>query len=250
MPEGEGPLLLTLDYPGYRREARISDLHLEQAGIRVREVLHHPLPHVADGPAYVAQLLADDRDIKGPATAVAAYCASAPLALTLASALRQAQPPVVILFDAWQPIPADILSSHRQALQDLGVTAERGPQAAAPTVLDQLVSHLVRDLQAEAFRALRALGTTEEEMADSVAHFTAAHTDWLFHLAAAQRGNSEAAPGEVVHLLSKEAPLARFRLPAGHRCVHIQCSRKDLLRAEQTRAAVLGALQPSNTSGR
>ncbi|MEV5982168.1 hypothetical protein [Streptomyces sp. NPDC052114] len=245
----EGPVVLALDYPGYRKEARIDDLGLDRHGVRVHGLLRSPLPRAVRGADYAARLLANVPPGTGPVAAVAAYCASAPLAFEVAAALGGEQPPLIILFDAeatsWDAIAAD----HRARLHGLGVrpnereVAARHGAAALGEAPERFVEDLTGELARQAREALRAAGADEAEVAASATHMVSAYTDWLSHLVAAHHAHTSSWAGEVLRLTSTDGDSSAFACAAERqRELRLGCDRFELLRSEQTRAAVLAAL--------
>ncbi|MFF5254162.1 hypothetical protein ACFY4K_19245 [Streptomyces leeuwenhoekii] len=247
----EEPLLLTLDYPGYRKEARIADLGLADHGVRTVELLRRPLPRAATGPAYAARLLAGRPAGGGPVAAVAAYCASAPLAFEVAAALAGPDgPSLIVLFDAEGTTADAVAGSYREALAQLGVDAGEDEVRARvdPSLLasapDRLVADLVDGLEREAAAALRGMGGSAREAADGAARLAGTYADWLSHLVAAHHCVTSAWTGRVVHVMSAEARPGAFAHAAGERQeVRVDCDRAELLRRPQARAALLGALR-------
>ncbi|WP_031055629.1 hypothetical protein [Streptomyces ochraceiscleroticus] len=252
MDHHDEPLLLVLDYPGYRPEARFADLRLDGHGVRTHDLLRRPLPRVTDGSAYAARSLLANPAPAGPVTAIAAYCASAPLAFELARAVAPegGAAPRLVLVDAEPGTLAPVLDSYRDALAQLGVhpSEEEVRERAAPDRLADdprgFVDALVDDLERRAADALRALGSGPAEAVESAAHMAGAYADWLSHLVAAHRSRVSPWDGEVLHIDSAGGSGRHFAHGAADvREVRIDCDRKDLLRSEETREAVLSALR-------
>ncbi|WP_069884273.1 hypothetical protein [Streptomyces luteocolor] len=248
MHRTEGPVVLALDYPGYRKEARIDDLGLARHGVQVHGLLRSPLPRVVSGAGYAARLLANVPPATGPIAAVAAYCASAPLAFEVAAALG-GEPPLVVLFDAEETPLDTIAADHRARLGGLGIQlgerelSERVKAVTLAEAPERLVDDLTGALGREAHTALRAAGADEAEVAASATHMVSAYTDWLSHLVAAHHARTTPWEGEVLRLFSAEADPSAFSCTAERqRELRLSCDRFELLRSEETRAAVLDAL--------
>ncbi|MFD3497958.1 hypothetical protein ACFWWT_19945 [Streptomyces sp. NPDC058676] len=248
MHRTEGPVVLALDYPGYRKEARIDELGLDRHGVRVHGLLRSPLPRAVSGAGYAARLLANVPAGTGPIAAVAAYCASAPLAFEVAAALG-GEPPVIVLFDpeatSWDTITAD----YRARLGGLGIRLsepelrQRIEAVALAEDPERFVDALTGELARQAHAALRAAGADEAEVAASATHMVSAYADWLSHLVAAHHARTSPWEGEVLRLTSADADPSSFARAAGQqRALRLSCDRFELLRAEETRVAVLEAL--------
>ncbi|WP_406292872.1 hypothetical protein OG948_00645 [Embleya sp. NBC_00888] len=246
--EHGAPLLLVLDFPGYRTEARVRDLRLDEHGLRVHELLRHPLPRETTGAAYIRRLLSAHPVPAVPVAAVLAYCASAPLALELAEATagRQRHLPQVILFDAVASTRDAVRAAHRDALARLG-PVRAGEETADPAFLsadpDYFVEAAVRDVERKAVDLLRADGATAHEATESAAHMAGGYADWLTHLVAAPRSRASSWSGNILRIASADHPRDAFPVTA-HRVedVQVDCAREHLLRDEGTRTAVLSFL--------
>ncbi|RXS84650.1 hypothetical protein EST92_10455 [Streptomyces sp. TM32] len=247
----EEPLLVALDYPGYRAEARLAELRLPEHGLGVHELLSRPLPCATRGTDYAAHLLASHPLPGGPGTrevaAVAAYCASAPLAFEVAARLGAdaGTPPLLILFDAEPDTRRPALDSYREAVAQFGVSPSEPPE---PGLLDRapeaFVESLVGRLRGHAVSALHTLGSDQEEAVASAAQMADAYADWLRHLVAAHHSAVTDWTGDVLHIVSADGAPSPF--PHGTRSVRrtqIDCARKDLLRCAETRSAVLAAVE-------
>ncbi|KOX04363.1 hypothetical protein ADK65_04205 [Streptomyces sp. NRRL B-1140] len=254
MHQNDNPLVLALDYPGYRKEARIEELGLERHGFRVHNLLRGPLPRAVSGSGYAARLLANVPSGAGPVAAVAAYCASAPLAFEVAAALG-GRPPAIVLFDAEATSPETIAADYRARLAGLGVPPdEREPSRPVDAVAltddpERLVDELTGELARRARAALRAAGADEAESAASATHMVSAYTDWLTHLVAAHHARTRPWEGEVLRLGSADSDPFGFPCAAGRssRALRLNCDRFELLRSEETRAVVLEALGLADT---
>lgn len=252
------PLLLVLDYPGYRAEARFDALRLDEHGVAVRDLLAGALPQETRGAQYAARLLETSCGPGGPVgpvgpgnqvAAVGAYCASAPLAFEVAARLHRASDgrrPLIVLFDA-EPGPREtFLASHRATAGQFGSAADPVPDVSAEGLdrdPDALVDALVEDVRGRALAALRGVAADEREAVTSAEQMAATYASWARHLAAAHHSRVAGWPGDVLHIRSADGVRAPFR--HGARVVEeirVDCARKDLLRSPETRAAVLAAL--------
>ncbi|MCO6008066.1 hypothetical protein NE236_24100 [Actinoallomurus purpureus] len=251
MRHGERPLIFALDYPGYRTEAKVEDLQLDQYGLRIRNLLRHPLPRVVDGAAYVSRILAGSSAGDGPVAAVAAYCTSAPFAFEVAAVVSRSQQrsPKIILFDAEASTPDMILESYRAALSGIGVqsteqelrkSVDMALLAADPR---RFVDLLIHNIEREVIAVLQADGSGEEEATESARHMANAYADWLSHLVSSYRSSVVSSDFEVLNIISADGPPKGFECAAGVvRDVRMTCDRARLLRSEETRSAVLSAL--------
>ncbi|MFE2933507.1 hypothetical protein [Streptomyces sp. NPDC059278] len=248
MHQSEDPVVLALDYPGYRKAARIGQLGLDGHGVRVHGLLRAPLPRAVSGAGYAARLLANVPSGTGPITAVAAYCASAPLAFEVAAVLG-GEPPLIVLFDPEATSLDSITADYRARLGALGIRldeqelGERVDAVALAEDPERFVDELTGELAHQAHAALRAAGADEAEIAASTTHMVSAYTDWLSHLVAAHHARTSPWEGEVLRLASADADLSSFACAAGRqRALRLSCDRFELLRSQETRAVVLKAL--------
>ncbi|MGQ4464646.1 amino acid adenylation domain-containing protein [Streptomyces violaceoruber] len=242
------PVVLAIDYPGYRKEARFDELALERYGVRVHDLLHGPLPRAVSGSDYAARLLANMPVETGPVTAVAAYCASAPLAFEVAAVLG-GEPPVIILFDPEVTTLETITTEYRARLTGLGVQMDEQELSELIDAYDlaeapeRFVANLTGELARHAQAALRAAGANESEVLASATQMVGAYTDWLSHLVAAHHARTPIWEGHVLRVDSAAADPAGYACTAGHqRVLRLSCDRFELLRADETRAAVLETL--------
>lgn len=247
MNRPQPPTLLVLDYPGYRAEARFAELPLPAERVVVRHLLDGALPRHTRGDAYARGLL----DGTWPeVAAVAAYCASAPLAFAVAAQVRGTEPglpPRLLLLDAEPDTRTPLVTSHRQALGQFGAPGGRLPEAELLASLDDdpegVVDTLVSQVREHAVAALRGVSEDEREAVSGAEQMAATYDTWTRHLVAAHHTHVADWPGDVQHIRSADSEGEVFA--HGARTVRhtwIDVARKDLLRCERTGAAVLAAL--------
>ncbi|MFJ3671364.1 hypothetical protein ACIPSE_33370 [Streptomyces sp. NPDC090106] len=222
--------LLVLDYPGERPEARVSELGLPGA----RDLLRVPPPAVPPD-RYLASLRAGGPP--GPAGAVLAYCAAAPLAAVLAAgAGHGGRTAPLVLFDAEPVTAATVLTSYGTTLAQLGIRPDpREVRHLAARVEDPgaFLTEARGRLSAHVGVALRADGAGSQEVDDLAAAVTDSALRWLAHLLAAHHAPPPGAPGPTLRVLSARTPGDGLR---------IGCDRADLLRDPRTAAAVVSFL--------
>ncbi|GAA4629406.1 hypothetical protein GCM10023196_050110 [Actinoallomurus vinaceus] len=256
MRHEDEPLLYVLDYPGFRTEARVDDLQLDQYGVRVRNLLRHPLPRAVDATAYASRIIAGVSPGEGPVAAVAAYCTSASFAFEVASATARSQqkPPVIILFNAEAGTPEMILDSYRTALSGIGARSpEQDLSSRADMSLlsedpERFVDALVQNVERAVVATLRTAGSSEEEATESARHMANTYADWLSHLVAACHSSVCSWSGNVVNITSADGPQKEFAFESDTvRNVRMACDRAQLLRSEATRSVVLSAFEAHRT---
>ncbi|MGV9295793.1 hypothetical protein [Amycolatopsis sp. NPDC003676] len=221
-------MLLALDYPGYRAQARIDDLGLPE----VTNLLIAPLPTATDCPGYVTDLLS--RKPPGRVDAVLAYCASAPLAVRLVAELS-IQPPLV-LFDAEPVTAVTVLDAYRDAVRQLGVDATEDEIAELCRAVDaptRFVAAVRADLQRRVSHTLIADGCDPATVDDLSSQLTEACLEWLTHLVAASGAGQPDRVARTLRVTSREV--------AGGD-ITVECGRDELLRHPDTRAAVMAFL--------
>jgi hypothetical protein len=233
---GNASVLLVLDYPGYRPEARVDELGLPRnTGLRVAELLRAPLPTAVTAAGYAAELLA--RRPEGEIGAVLAYCAAAPLATELvAQTGTDDRRPPLVLFDAEPTTVSSLLDAYRDTLTQLGVAAT--PQEAATLAAlahrpEEFIAIARRNLIAHVSRTLLADGCDPGEVDLAAQLTTDSCTDWLTHLLAALHAPPPKRSGPVLRITSADVPGGDLRIP---------CERTSLLRDPRTREAVLSFL--------
>ncbi|SBT65720.1 hypothetical protein GA0070622_2725 [Micromonospora sediminicola] len=233
-------LLLVLDYPGRRTEARVADLGLEHAGFAVRYLLREPFVREPTAPRYAEELLAQT-PVDGPCAGVLAYCMAASIAQEVASRVSAAaEPTALILFDGEPASPAAIEEQFdvtaRQLAAQLGGMP---PQASDASVFDpaRLAGH-PEDVIAAMRHTLVELGVSAvgegdddpyaRDTAEDLADF---YLDWLVHLVAANNASWPAWGGEVLHVMSRDHGFAG-PWPGAATTRHVRCGvpRPELLR--------------------
>lgn len=211
------PLLLALDYPGRREEARVRDLHLEDAGFDVRYLLAPPFVRQLTAPAYAAELIARYGPFEPPPTAVLAYCMAAPIAQEVAGLCGAGGEPVPLLvFDGEPATPSAIEQQYRASVDQFRAQFGVADQADRRLPFDRLalssspgecVERMRRCLVELGVTALRQDADPDEEFEDleqtagQVADFYVA---WLVHLVAAHNASWPQWRGEVLHIASRD----------------------------------------------
>ncbi|MGA5319277.1 hypothetical protein ACPCIU_02470 [Streptomyces seoulensis] len=227
---GPARTLLVLDYPGERPEARVCELGLPGT----RDLLAVPPPPVTPD-RYLSALPAP-----GPAGAVLAYCAAAPLAAALAARVgregREGRSVPLVLFDAEPVTAATVLTAYRDTVAQLGLVpgpAElrelaacvADPGAFLTTARARLIGHVGT--------ALGADGADAADVADLAGPMTDAALRWLAHLLAAHHTPPPSPAGPTLRILSAHTPGDGVRIPS---------DRAELLRDPRTYRAVASFL--------
>lgn len=243
------PVLLVVDYPGRREEARIADLRLEERGYDVRYLLVAPFSRQLDATAYARDLVRRYRLATVNTAAVLSYCMSAPIAQELAALVnRDREPARVVLFDAEPVTPAAVAEQYagafRQMAEQLGADQpHRGngqllDEEALTERPDEVVRRMRQGLVDFAVGALTAQGDDEDEAAGTASALAELYLDWLVHLVAAFRATWPSWGGSVLHVLSR-APGFTEAWP-GARETH-------LVRTSTTRAELLSTAEVAAT---
>ncbi|MFF5056674.1 hypothetical protein ACFY1S_26180 [Micromonospora sp. NPDC000663] len=239
----DGRLVVVLDFPGRREEAKLSDLRLEEAGFTVRYLLAESLPTAPEGRAHVDELAGRLRG-EGRVSAVLAYCLAAPIGLTLASRIEQDPAPLVMVFDGAPGSAEAVRTAYGNAVRQLG---GRAVDARRPVVtedgLAENPSGLMKEMEATlrrlAVEVLELDGEPEEVLtvADQV---VGRHTCWLTHLTAA--ATLPGAPrADDVHVVSRDHPRGGAWFQAD--LVPIDVPRPELATCPATRRAVIDRLR-------
>lgn len=236
------PLAILADYPGRRPEAHLSELELERAGYRDLELLRHPLPAASGLDRYAAALLAGEPAC-AEATAVVAYCASAPLAAHVASQLSDAgaEPLPVVFLDPSRCDLWHIERNYALVLEQVeaGIDpAWRRPPLEVRDRLDDPVGlgeALTADVLDRVRNALAANGFSEEECEAAKGAAAAVYVDWLNYLLAVHNRGDARAPGAVLNVLSAAHPAdSAWPGKGAGTSVRVECSRAELAQREET----------------
>lgn len=198
-------VLLALDYPGRRDEARIADLRLEADGWDVKYLLQPPFGRLPDCASYAGHLARRFGPFGPEVTAVLAYCMAAPIAQYLAV---QLQVPLV-LFDGEPSTTEAVERELEVAKKQLGWSRNAG-SAADLFPEDQLrgraadCARRMREILVPlAAAALRADGVPELDAAAEAGPVADFYLDWLTYLIAAHNTDWPRWPGPVFHVMSR-----------------------------------------------
>ncbi|MFF0712890.1 hypothetical protein ACWEVM_04355 [Streptomyces bauhiniae] len=245
-------VLLALDFPGRRDEARIADLRLEEAGWKVEYALAPPYSRVPDAGAQAAALAA--RRTGGAPRAVLAYCMAAPLAHELAALLSPAGEPVpLLLFDGEPGRPEAVRDAARTVAGQLtggaAQTLDGDPEllsdaalAGRPAEVMAAVEDRMNRLAAAVFRED---GFDETEARAAATQVSGFYLDWIAHLTASLHTTRPSWGGRVQHIRTPGHPGPRVWPGAGATENHVVDSgRNDLLRDPRTRELALTLLGP------
>jgi hypothetical protein len=245
-------VLLVLDFPGRREEARATDLRLEEAGWKVGYLLSAPFSRATDAPGYAADLAGRHR---GDAPrAILAYCMAAPLAQELAARLSPPGRPVpLLLFDGEPADAAAILSAVRTVAGQLapqsdvedGIAALFGDDALATGPAESMaaIAAYITGLAAGVFRAD---GFDDREAAAAAADVSAFYLDWLTHLVAALSCTWPRWGGRVDHIRTPAHTGPAAWPGAGRTENHVvRTGRNGLLSDPRTRELALALLGPA-----
>lgn len=241
--------LLVLDYPGRRPEAPVSAMHLERGGYDCGYPLTSPLPTALSTPAYASELCARLRP--GRPAALVAYCAAAPLAITMAGMLSGPTDPVpVVLLDPQPTTRHEITLEYREVVRQIAGPA---PDARRPPLLDigsmlgtpeTLVESIAADLRRRACLTLATHGVDVDEADGPVTGLVGVYVEWLTFLVAAHHGEPQATRGPVLQVISAGHPDDAGWLHASAlHTARIPCERRELAENPMARAAVLDFLR-------
>ncbi|WP_330235395.1 hypothetical protein [Streptomyces sp. NBC_00566] len=248
-------VLLAVDFPGRRDEARIADLRLEEAGWKVEYALTAPYSRVPDAGAQAAELAARRT---GPAPrAVLAYCMAAPLAHELAALLSPPGAPVpLVLFDgepgrpeavrdAARTVAGQLTGGAAQALDDDADLLSDAALTGRPEEVMAAVEDRMNRLAAEVFRGD---GFDETEAWAAATQVSGFYLDWIAHLTASLHTARPAWGGRVEHVRTPGHQGPRRWPGAGTTENHlVDSGRNDLLRDPRTRELALTLLGPPTT---
>ena len=214
---GRAPVLLVLDFPGRRQEARISDLRLESAGFDVRYLLTSPFVRELTAPAYAAELVSRHGPFEPAPAAALAYCMAAPIAQEIAALCDTGPEPVpLVLLDGEPATPSaideqfeaslDHFRSQFGFLDDAGDEPLRFDAESLSNRPLECVDRMRRRLVELGAEGLRLDGGDDEEV-ELIAHQAADfYLDWLVHLVAAHNATWPPWHGEVLHVVSANHP--------------------------------------------
>jgi hypothetical protein len=207
------PVLLILDYPGRREEARIAELGLAGRGFDARSLLTAPFVRELTAREYAARLAGRVGPLNQPVTAVLAYCMAAPIAQQLAASLSAGREPVpMILFDGEPATPDAVEEQYgttvKQFAEQLGADAVPAidPSTFTADLLSgdpaQCVERMRRSLVQMGVSALSD-GEEDAETAETAEDMADFYMDWLVHLVAAHNASWPAWDGDVYHIMSR-----------------------------------------------
>lgn len=237
-------VVVALDFPGRRDEARLADLDLESAGIAVRYLLAERLPSTPIGAAYVDEL-ADQLDQSSPVIGVLGYCAAAPMARELARRYQaKGVKPAVVVFNGSLGSAQSVRDAYVSSLRQLRATAA---DLAAVSVPEQALrddpAGVVRAME-ETLRRLAMSGLALEDDDESDLEDLAAvaeelvvrHLSFLTHLVASASLSADVPP-EGLHVVSRDHD-KRSGWVSGD-TIRIESSRTDFVGCPETRQVVL-----------
>ncbi|MGV4928249.1 hypothetical protein K2224_37770 (plasmid) [Streptomyces sp. BHT-5-2] len=244
----EQPVVLVLDYPGHRPEAKLSELRLEDAGFDVRYLLTRPLPRDLSADAYASRALQAAENLPCEIHAVLAYCMSATLAQHVAALTSASH---LLLFDAEISAPDVVAKEVREILRSFMAGAELpgwwsdDALARSPVeVMDRVHDHLFEVIRTALAEDSGMDDQAEDPAATQVArNLVGTYMDWLAHLVAAHRSVLPAFAGASAQIVS-----ARHVLPdtwpglSSPGCMRMASERQTLAADEETRRFVLRAL--------
>lgn len=262
--DGGRPVLLVLDYPGRRQEARVADLRLERYGFDVRYLLTAPFPRAVTAGEYAAELARRHGPFTGEVAAVLSYCMASSVAQELAVMVRGGAGPVsMVLFDG-EPVTPEAVDdqyrvARRQLAEQLGIRSD-GDGEVRPfdsaslsrrpyDVIDWMRGSLVE----LGSTALGDDGSHEDDdearaIAEDLADF---YLDWLVHLVAAHNASWPVWDGDVLHVMSRthafsqDWPGARSTERA-----RVDSPRPELLATAEAGAVAVAFLERSIRRGR
>ena len=253
-------ILLMLDFPGRRPEAHLSDLRLEEHGFECRYPLTHPLPSEIDSDAYARELYARLPKETGSVLAVLSYCATAPLAMVMATLARNEDQPLPILFfDPSRCHECHLVNGYSAVVRQI----DRAETAGAIPLLDiakllpdpaLLVGSVAEDLRLRARLALAGDGFAENEVSGPLDHIVQMYLDWLTYLVAVHYSGSAGTIGDVLQIFSHkhEQGVDWLGVP-GAPTVRLDCDRPSLASDPAARGVVLdflaGIAAGSTTTG-
>jgi hypothetical protein len=206
------PVLLILDYPGRREEARIAELGLAERGFDARGLLKAPFVRELTAREYAARLAERVGPLDQPVTAMLAYCMAAPIAQELAASLSAGREPVsMILFDGEPATPDAVEEQYgttvKQFAEQLGASAV--PAVDPSTFTAELLSGDPAECVERMRRSLVRMGVSalsdgdDDDAAETAEDMADFYLDWLVHLVAAHNVSWPAWGGDVYHIMSR-----------------------------------------------
>jgi hypothetical protein len=240
------PLLLVLDYPGRRPEARVSDLRLDEAGYDLRDLMRPPLPRSASAAEYAVQALTVAGEPIPAVHAVLGYCMAAPLGQEVAA---RTGCPRLLLFDGEPSTPQAIGTEYRGLLESVSAASPALPSWWGTDVLDERSDTFLQRSERHLTEVVRESLATDEaswgedDGDDALAPLIGGFLDWLAYLVAAYRTDYPAWNGRVVNFLSRDQPaVPNWPGARATRSIRAGEPREDLLASTTTRRLVLEAL--------
>ncbi|WP_326621697.1 hypothetical protein OHA57_39005 (plasmid) [Streptomyces anulatus] len=252
------PVVLVLDYPGHRPEAKLSELRLENAGFDVRYLLTRPLPRDVTTETYARHALNAAGDVSSGVHAVLAYCMSASLARHIAALASATH---LLLFDAERSTAETIAGEVLTILRSFDGDAElpgwwneddlaRHPDA----VMERIDAHLFEVIHAALAQDAgdESPDAAEDPAVSQVARsLTDTYVDWFAHLLAAYDARSPAPSGPfplagaAVHIMSAGHTLPDDWPGIASLARHtVDTDRNGFAAAEETQGLTLRILRP------
>jgi pimeloyl-ACP methyl ester carboxylesterase len=243
---GPAGTLLVIDYPGRRAEARIRDLHLEQAGWRLVHLIE---PLVRD--RYTAEAYAGELAARIPPAddirAVLAYCTGAAVAQHVAVHVGDRVP--LMLFDGTPVTARLIVRDFLAAVAQISGQRPARPPEGAPLTDIELTTRpaqafaWIRDTLARlAADALRA-DVPEDGLPAATAGICAVYLDWLAFLIAGRNAAWPTWGGDVMHIVSRRHSFTGHWQGSRRTFIHvIDSGTRELLTTGQARERVLACL--------
>jgi hypothetical protein len=247
-------LVLVLDYPGRRPEAHISEMHLEEAGFDCRYLLTHPLPDELGTLPYAKQLWARLSQSAYRPAAVISYCATAPLAVSIAAlaAADDCRALPVVFLDPSQCHVHHIADGYVSVVRQIEGRAQRSGRPPLLDVADllrtprRLMEQIAEDLTCRASVTLAADGFREAEVSEAMANVIDLYLEWLTYLVAVHHREQPYPAGNLLQIISHNHPQdAGWLGVSAGQTVRINCDRPSLATYQETRAVVLDFLKRS-----
>lgn|GEM_PF-6147662 len=245
---GSASELWVVDYPGHRREGRISDLRLGLEGYRETALLESPLPTATTAEEYAASLLQRRHLLRSGVDAIIGHCAAASIVhyLAVMTGCR-----FVVLLDAELPTFDDLTREFRQILRTITSEDRKLPEWCIPESLRADRQAFVAGLREHLMQALVALPFASEDGLDTDVADTLgeAYVDWLRYLVAGYEAHLPAWQGCAAHVISQEHALP-LPWPASDVTVtRVPSGRYELMGNPDTRVAVTRMLEGALVGG-